>query len=381
MDVGRGGRARRRTDCCDVAMQRRRVGTRTGTAEAQGGHRLRQAPCTCRVPWLATREGAIAAPRAGVTRGAHRRARCRHRRMCWWTCGRRRSRSRCSRRVRRGRPRFARLALADGPGIDVRTEVRVAPGMAVRTTAPPRPATAERRTRQVLLVGGVEALTSGGCRAPDDGGARARTGGGTARWTRRRARGRGGGCGPTPTGTRAHAPDAGRGPRRRARMEDARMAGGAAVNGRDPLAYLESGVVGGRARPGCRRRAGRAGGRTRRLAVSCRRRCRVRGGLARAGAASGARTCPRRSATTAWVSGHGRAGLCSWTSRCARTSSSAGAVMVTAGVGADAGAPMALRQVEAWAMARRVSRSIDDGGATGRRGPSRVNGSWDRRAA
>ena len=53
--------------------------------------------------------------------------------------------------------RFARLALVGQPGIDLRTEVRLAPGVVVRT-APARPLT--DADPQVILVSGVDALTA-----------------------------------------------------------------------------------------------------------------------------------------------------------------------------------------------------------------------------
>jgi hypothetical protein len=55
--------------------------------------------------------------------------------------------------------RFARLALADVPGIRVRTEVRVAPGIAVRTTAS-KAVDRPDADPDVVLVSGVESLTS-----------------------------------------------------------------------------------------------------------------------------------------------------------------------------------------------------------------------------
>ena len=56
--------------------------------------------------------------------------------------------------------RFARLALATTPGIEVRTEARFAPGVAVRTDGPHATRGADAGEAQVVLVGGVEALTS-----------------------------------------------------------------------------------------------------------------------------------------------------------------------------------------------------------------------------
>lgn len=56
--------------------------------------------------------------------------------------------------------RFARLALTDVAGIRLRSEVRVAPGLAVRTTPMDSPARDEDADAAVLMVGGLEALTS-----------------------------------------------------------------------------------------------------------------------------------------------------------------------------------------------------------------------------
>ncbi|AMY10264.1 hypothetical protein LuPra_03494 [Luteitalea pratensis] len=57
--------------------------------------------------------------------------------------------------------RFARLALSAVAGVDLQTEVRVAPGIAARTSSPESGPTARHRDADVLLVGGVDALTSG----------------------------------------------------------------------------------------------------------------------------------------------------------------------------------------------------------------------------
>jgi hypothetical protein len=67
--------------------------------------------------------------------------------------------------VLEGRPtwaaRFARLALSAVAGIELQTEVRVAPGIRARTSAtvPRSPASTASREADVILVGGVDALT------------------------------------------------------------------------------------------------------------------------------------------------------------------------------------------------------------------------------
>ena len=57
--------------------------------------------------------------------------------------------------------RFARLALNAVAGVEVRTEVRVAPGVTARTSATAGGPGSPRRDPDVLLVGGVDALTAG----------------------------------------------------------------------------------------------------------------------------------------------------------------------------------------------------------------------------
>ena len=56
--------------------------------------------------------------------------------------------------------RFARLALSAVAGVEVQTEVRVAPGIAARTTWRGEGLAAATRDADVLLVGGVDALTA-----------------------------------------------------------------------------------------------------------------------------------------------------------------------------------------------------------------------------
>ncbi len=56
--------------------------------------------------------------------------------------------------------RFARLALAAAPGVTVRTEVRPAPGLTVTRESAPRAGSGEEPEADVILVGGLEALSS-----------------------------------------------------------------------------------------------------------------------------------------------------------------------------------------------------------------------------
>ena len=56
--------------------------------------------------------------------------------------------------------RFARLALSAVPGVELQTEVRVAPGITARTSGTATGLPPRRPDADVLLVGGVDALTS-----------------------------------------------------------------------------------------------------------------------------------------------------------------------------------------------------------------------------
>ena len=56
--------------------------------------------------------------------------------------------------------RFARLALADVAGVELQTEVRVAPGITTRTAFRGAETTAARADADVILVGGIDALSS-----------------------------------------------------------------------------------------------------------------------------------------------------------------------------------------------------------------------------